>query len=63
MTDTSPARKLSAFKERDLSDFKPFAIFIDTIHRDGEAFMVALGIEFGGEKWAPGFWQGGYREP
>ena len=47
-----------AFRERDLSDFKPFAIFIDTIHRGGEAFMVALGIEVGGKKRALGFWQG-----
>jgi len=52
------ARKLMAFRERDLSDFKPFAIFIDTIHRGGEAFMVALGIEVGGKKRALGFWQG-----
>ncbi len=37
-----------AFRERDLSVLKPFAIFIDTIHRGGEAFMVALGIEVGG---------------
>ena len=47
-----------AFRERDLSDFKPFAIFVDTIHRGGEAFMVALGIEVGGKKRALGFWQG-----
>lgn len=52
------ARKLLAFRERDLSDFKPFAIFVDTIHRDGEAFMVALGIDLGGNKRALGFWQG-----
>ena len=52
------AKKLKEFKERDLSDFRPFAIFIDTIHRGGEAFMVALGIDVGGYKRVLGFWQG-----
>lgn len=52
------SQKLRQFKERDLSDFKPFAIFIDTIHRGGEAFLVALGVDLAGEKKALGFWQG-----
>ena len=39
------AKKLKEFKERDLSDFIPFAVFIDTIHRGGEAIMVCLGID------------------
>jgi len=34
------AKKLAEFKERDLSEFRPFAIFIDTIHRAGAAFLV-----------------------
>lgn len=51
-------QKLRQFKERRLEDFKPFAIFIDTIHRGGEAFLVALGIDMVGEKKALGFWQG-----
>ena len=34
------AQKLEAFKERPLSDYKPFAIFLDTIHRGGEAFLA-----------------------
>lgn len=35
------AKKLKEFKGRDLSDFIPFAVFIDTIiHGGGEAFMV-----------------------
>jgi transposase-like protein len=52
------ARKLRAFKERRLEKFLPFALFIDTIHRGGEAFLVALGVDISGEKMALGFWQG-----
>jgi len=52
------AKRLKEFKERDLSDFSPFAIFIDTIHRGGEAFMVSLGIDIEGSKHVLGFWQG-----
>lgn len=51
-------QKLRQFKERSLADFKPFAMFIDTIHRGGEAFLVALGVDLAGEKRALGFWQG-----
>jgi len=50
--------KLKEFKERDLSDFRPLAVFLDTIHRGGEAFVVALGINEGGLKRALGFWEG-----
>jgi hypothetical protein len=52
------AKRLQWFKERALSGFKPLAIFIDTIHRSGEAFMVCLGIDVEGEKKVLGFWQG-----
>ena len=52
------AHNLREFKERDLSDLKPFAIFLDTIMRGGEAFMVCLGIDGGGVKKVLGFWQG-----
>jgi transposase-like protein len=52
------AKKLKEFKERDLSDFEPFAVFIDTIHRGGEAFMICLGIDVAGKKRVLGFWQG-----
>lgn len=51
-------QKLREFKERNLSDISVFAVFIDTIHRGGEAFMVSLGIDEGGHKHALGFWQG-----
>lgn len=52
------AAKLKAFQERSLKTFTPFALFLDTIHRGGEAFVVALGIDVSGEKLALGFWQG-----
>lgn len=52
------SQKLRQFKERSLADFKPFALFVDTIHRGGEAFLVALGVDMSGEKMALGFWQG-----
>ncbi|MFQ5456739.1 MAG: transposase, partial [Nitrospirota bacterium] len=51
------SRQLREFKERDLSDFNAFAIFIDTVHRGGEAFMVCLGIDCEGQKKTLGFWQ------
>jgi len=54
------AKKLREFQERRLEDFKPFAIFLDTIHRSGEAFLVALGIDTAGEKKVLGFWQGNF---
>jgi putative transposase len=51
-------QRLKEFKERSLSGIPVFAVFIDTIHRAGEAFMVALGIDREGHKHALGFWQG-----
>jgi putative transposase len=52
------AKKLKEFQERSLADFTPFAVFFDTIHRGGESFLVALGVDLSGEKRALGFWQG-----
>ena len=52
------AEKLKALRERDLSDFKAFAIFIDTIHRGDAAFIIALGIDLQGKKRVLGFWEG-----
>lgn len=52
------AKKLSEFKERDLSGFKPFALYVDTIFRAGVAFMVCLGIDLAGRKQVLGFWEG-----
>jgi len=51
-------RKLKEFKERSLSEYRVFAVFIDTLHRAGQAFMVALGIDAGGRKQVLGFWEG-----
>lgn len=34
------AKKLEEFQERSLAEFTPFAIFLDTIHRGGEAFLA-----------------------
>lgn len=52
------AKKLKEFVERDLSGFDPFAIMIDTVHRGGMAFIVALGVDTLGKKQVLGFWQG-----
>jgi putative transposase len=51
-------RQLKAFQERPMDDFSPVAIFIDTIHRGGLAFVVALGLDTAGQKRALGFWEG-----
>jgi len=52
------AKQLREFKERSLSGYEPFAIFLDTIHRGGEAFIIGLGIDTSGIKRVLGFWQG-----
>ena len=52
------AKKLREFRERDLSEFQPFAVFLDTVHRGGVAFIVALGVDISGKKQALGFWEG-----
>lgn len=52
------AQQLRQFKDRSLEGFKPFAMFIDTIHRGGLAFVVALGIDEDGKKQPLGFWEG-----
>jgi len=51
-------KQLKEFQERDLSDFRPFAVFLDTIHRGGSAFVVALGMNLEGNKKPLGFWEG-----
>jgi len=52
------AKQMREFKERELSEYDPFAIFLDTIHRGEEAFIIGLGIDRGGIKKVLGFWQG-----
>jgi transposase-like protein len=51
-------QKLKEFQERSLSEVGLFACFLDTIHRGGEAFIVALGIDLMGRKHVLGFWEG-----
>lgn len=51
-------QKLKEFMERDFSGLLPFCIFLDSIHRGGEAFIVALGMDGQGKKIPLGFWQG-----
>ena len=48
--------KLKEFQERNLSEFKAFAILIDTVHRGGAAFTIALGVDIKGkrEPWGYG---------
>jgi putative transposase len=52
------SKRLEEFKTRPLKEFKPFAIFLDTIHRGGQAFLVALGLDADGKKVPLGFWEG-----
>jgi putative transposase len=51
-------KKFDEFINKDLSTFSALAIYLDTIHRGGEAFIVALGVDHFGVKKALGFWQG-----
>jgi len=52
------AQKLKEFQERSFSKVDLFACFLDTIHRGGEAFIVALGLDLSGQKHVLGFWEG-----
>jgi transposase-like protein len=52
------AMKLEEFRERSLADFQLFAMYLDTVHRGGQAFVVALGIDSNGIKAPLGFWEG-----
>jgi transposase-like protein len=52
------SQKLKEFRERRLEDFAPLALFLDTVHRGGMAFVVGLGIDIQGQKRVLGFWEG-----
>ena len=52
------SKKLKEFKERSLADIAPFAIYLDTVHRGGAAFIAGLGIDIQGNKHVLGFWEG-----
>lgn len=51
-------KQLSELLERDLSGIDVFAVFLDTVHRGGSAFTVALGLDQQGKKHNLGFWEG-----
>ena len=51
-------RKLKDLRERHLEKFDLFAMFLDTVHRGGDAFVVALGVDLQGTKQVLGFWEG-----
>ena len=52
------SKQLAEFKERRLDDLQLFAMYLDTVHRGGQAFVVALGIDVEGVKIPLGFWEG-----
>jgi len=52
------SKQLMDFKERLIDNINVFAVFLDTIHRGGQAFIVALGIDMTGSKHCLGFWEG-----
>ncbi len=52
------AKQLVQFRERRFDDFQVFGLFLDTVHRGGQAFVVALGIDLEGIKVPLGFWEG-----
>jgi len=51
-------QKLKDFRERRLEDYRVAAVFLDTVHRGGMAFVVALGMDVKGTKQTLGFWEG-----
>lgn len=51
-------KQLKEFAQRRYDDFEILALLIDTVHRGGSAFIVAVGIDFTGQKRALGFWEG-----
>ena len=52
------AKHLQEFQERALSGLDLVAVFLDTIHRGGQAFIVGLGLGRKGVKHSLGFWEG-----
>jgi transposase-like protein len=52
------AKQLATFKERNFEGLRIFAIYLDTVHRGGHAFIVALGVDVDGNKSSLGFWEG-----
>ena len=48
------AKQLKQFRERSLEEFPVFAMYLDTVHRGGQAFVVALGVDREGKKLPTG---------
>ena len=57
------AKQLKQFQERRLEDFSLFAMYLDTVHRGGQAFVVALGVDGEGKKAPSGLLGGSNGEP
>lgn len=51
-------RQVSELLQRALSGIDLFAVILDTIHRGGIAFIVAVGVDVLGKKRVLGFWEG-----
>ena len=50
--------KLKEFRERNLGNIEPFAIFLDGIRRGGSVFIVGVCVDTAGNKTFLGFWEG-----
>jgi len=50
--------KLKEFRERNLGNIEPFAIFLDGIRRGKSVFIVGVCIDVSGRKKFLGFWEG-----
>ena len=50
--------KLKEFRERNLGNIEPFAIFLDGVHRGKSVFIVGVCIDKSGNKTFLGFWEG-----
>ena len=52
------AKRLEEFRDRSLADLALFAMYLDSVHRGGNAFVVAVGVATDGMKHVLGFWEG-----
>lgn len=52
------AKRLEEFRERPLKDLALFAVYLDSVHRGGNAFIVAVGVTTDGKKHVLDFWEG-----
>ena len=52
------AKRLEEFRDRPLAGLSLFAVYLDSVHRGGNAFIVAVGVTTDGMKHALDFWEG-----